>query len=67
VLNWGRNCWTIKLESTPADLSAPSDHYYIHTTAYDGQTGEMLAFTKYKNLPGWQLGWAMTSILREAE
>jgi hypothetical protein len=44
----------VKLEASPADLTAPKDHYYLDTNVYDGQTGELLVFTKYKNLPGWE-------------
>lgn len=43
----------VKLEASPADLATPRDQHYLDTSVFDGQTGELLAFTKYKNLPAW--------------
>ena len=43
----------VKLEASPGDLTTPRDQHYLDTSVFDGQTGELLAFTKYKNLPGW--------------
>jgi hypothetical protein len=47
----------VKLEASPADLSAPMDKYYVNTSVYDGQTGELLVVANYKNLPGWGGPW----------